>query len=112
MERHDELAAASMEDIRSINWEELNAQSKAAEEHMESINLVPVSRSGEQYLTRRYPIAALYTRFQLQELSATHCTTTLSEDEIQDVSAEFYSEYPFEIDEAIIRAIKAVIAAR
>ena len=112
MKKHDEHTPATMADIKSINWEKLNAQCSEVEKQMENANLVPLSRSGEKYLSERYPVAALYTRSQLQELSATHCTTTLSENEIQEVNAEFYDEYPHEIEEAIIRAIRRVITAR
>lgn len=113
--KDDETRPATMEEINSISperWAELDAMAAEAHEQTEKINLVPHNAAAEQYISDRYPIAALYARADIQEIAISNFETGLTETEIQDVRDAFFDEYPDEIHNAIADAIENVINKR
>lgn len=115
MNKDDENKPASIEDLNSISperWAELDAMSARYQAWREKINLVPQNAGGEQYISDRYPIAALYARADLQEIADSDFDVVLTETEIQSVRDAFFDEYPHEMHEAISNAIEYVLNQR
>ena len=83
-----------------------------SEERMEKVNLVPTSKEGETYIWDRYPVFALFTRYQLQEIADDHFETALTEVEMRDVHCTFVEESWLEIEQILIEAIRTVVSNR
>ena len=115
MKNNDENKPASIEDLNSISperWAELEAMSARYEVWREKVNLVPFNAGGEQYIRDRYPIAALYDRAALQEITESDFDAILTETEMQAVADAFYDDFPHEMREAISNAIEYVLNQR
>lgn len=111
----DEHTPASFEELTGITDErmaEMEMLMAAVEREMAAVNLIPLNKVCEQYIRDRYPISALYGRYDIKEIAYNEHGATLTEDEIQGVSTAFYDAYPDEIHIAIADAIEQVIAER
>lgn len=114
MKRDDGNVQESLEEIlvSAKQIEKLNEMVSSACAEEEVVNLVPISKDGEQYLCGRYPIAILCTRSEIQEIAEDEFESILTEKEIQDVRCVFCDNYPHEIHEAIVDAIESVLDRR
>lgn len=116
MKTHDENAPATMEELNALfnseEWKKTEALIDEAEKQMEALNLVPRNDGGERYIRDRYPITALYSRADLQEIARDECNAMLTEEEIQAASDAFFDDYPNEICLAVSEAVKFVISKR
>lgn len=111
----DDNAPASFEEITGISDErmrEMGALVAGLEREMAAVNLIPLNEVCEKYIRDRYPISSLYGRYDIKEIAHNEHGVSLTEDEIQEVSAAFYDAYPDEIHIAIAGAIETVISAR
>jgi hypothetical protein len=115
MYEDDETRPASIEEIAAITperWKELDDLFARSNEESEKINLVPKSKEGEAYISDRYPVFALFTRYELQEIAHTHCNTFLTETEMREVLYAFLDEGWMEVQEALIKAVEFIASNR
>ena len=115
MDINDENKPASFEDLTGVSEEQMKEWNRLIAEWQrrdEIINLVPKNDGGERYISDRYPVAALYTRSEIQGIAWGDFETTLTEEEIQGVRCAFIDDYPHEIHVAIVDAIESVLDRR
>ena len=115
MDENDGLKPGTYKDFAAITperWKELNEWAAESEERMEKVNLVPTSKEGEVYIWDRYPVFALFTRYQLQEMADDQFNTALTEKEMREVHCAFIEDSWMEIEQALIEAVKTVVSNR